>query len=242
MADSAAAQLPLVARLNKESKKLHKLSNSLVNTKLVALLSDRELYGKALASFYYVFSALEDAVDKALERNDPDLLKFKDTLKGGLYRAPGFREDVEYFLGSDWEQRYKLRSEAVAAYESHLQQLSAQQPRLLLAHVFTQHLAAASGGQMVRRWARRHLGLPEDKGTAAFEFKGDSNNTLRSHFKKQLDEWGRSLSEEEVQAFIGQHFAAFHHNNAIIRAFHVSLTSMLRGLARILPPRLLLGP
>lgn len=62
------------------------------------------------------------------------------------------------------------QTEAVAAYKEHLRKLAAQQPLLLLAHAYTQYMAMAAGGQIIRRAARRQMGLPEDRGTAAFEF------------------------------------------------------------------------
>ena len=60
MADTA----PLSTRLRKASRKIHTVSDSLVNIKLIALLTDRELYARALSRFYYVFTALERALDE----------------------------------------------------------------------------------------------------------------------------------------------------------------------------------
>ncbi|KXZ45422.1 hypothetical protein GPECTOR_55g328 [Gonium pectorale] len=219
MAENSAGTQGLCAHFNRTSRKIHTLSNSLVNAKLVALFSDRELYGKALACFYYVFAALEAALDQALNAGDPDMLQFREPLKGGLYRAVGFRQDLEYYLGKDWEAACP-KSKALQEYE---------------------HLAAASGGQIVKRAVRKHFRLPEDAGTSAFDFPGESNNTLRSQLKSKLDAWGRGLSSEEVEQLTDEHLAAFAYNNGIIRAFPVSTAAMLRGLLRVLPQRLLAG-
>jgi heme oxygenase len=54
--------------------------------------------------------------------------------------------------------------------QAHLARLAVHEPRLLIAHSATQHLAVASGGQIIARMARKHLRLPEDAGTAAYEF------------------------------------------------------------------------
>jgi len=56
---------PLHARLTKESRKVHSVSDALVNTRLVALLCDRLLYARAIGCFYFVFARLERAFDAA---------------------------------------------------------------------------------------------------------------------------------------------------------------------------------
>jgi heme oxygenase len=63
------------------------------------------------------------------------------------------------------------RTPAVTAYTEHLDALGESRPLLLLAHSYTQHLAMAMGGQIIRRHARKAMKLPEDEGTAVFEFE-----------------------------------------------------------------------
>lgn len=62
-------------------------------------------------------------------------------------------------------------SRALEEYKAHLSVLGKEDPSLLLAHAYTQHLAVAAGGQIIRRLARKHMGLPGDAGTAAFEYE-----------------------------------------------------------------------
>jgi hypothetical protein len=50
------------------------------------------------------------------------------------------------------------------AYSARLRRLAAEQPLLLLAHAFTQHLAGLSGGRIIKRLARKYMKLPDDKG------------------------------------------------------------------------------
>ena len=57
------------------------------------------------------------------------------------------------------------------AYVEHLEQLGRRCPILLVAHAYTQHMAMAAGGKIIRRLARKAMKLPEDAGTAIFEFE-----------------------------------------------------------------------
>ncbi|KAG2446881.1 hypothetical protein HYH02_008037 [Chlamydomonas schloesseri] len=232
---------PLSKRLSKASRKIHNVSDSLVNARLIALFSDKDLYARALGCFYYVFVALEGALDEALKKGDEDVSKFKDVLKGGLYRAPGFKQDVQDYLGATWQAQLGPKSQALKDYEAHLAHLGKTDPALLLAHSYTQHLAMATGGQIIKRWARKIFQLPDDVGTAAFDYPGEmSSNTLRSAFKKQFDEWGAAQPQEVQDKLLSEHVAAFGHNNAIIRAFPLPASAVIAGAIRVTPRPVLL--
>lgn len=38
-------------------------------------------------------------------------------LKGGLYRAPGFKQDVQHYLGATWQAQLGTKSQALKDYE-----------------------------------------------------------------------------------------------------------------------------
>jgi len=59
---------------------------------------------------------------------------------------------------------------AVAAYLARVREAAAEDPRLLVAHAFTQHLALLAGGQFIAKTVRRQLALPAGAGTAAYHF------------------------------------------------------------------------
>ena len=61
--------MKLTDRLRSASKSAHSLSDALVNARLVVLFTDRILYARALACFYFVFKALEDALAKAFDKD-----------------------------------------------------------------------------------------------------------------------------------------------------------------------------
>lgn len=118
-----------------------------------------------------------------------------------LYRAAAFQSDLELFLGPEWRADLRAHCSAlpqVEAYCAHLAALAAARPLLLAAHSFTQHLAVASGGQIVARMVRRGLGLQGPQGTAAFDYGGEQR-ALKDAFKHEFNALAAVLSEEEVQ-------------------------------------------
>ncbi|KAL4436102.1 hypothetical protein ABPG77_005550 [Micractinium sp. CCAP 211/92] len=224
----------MTERLNANSKKIHKRSNALLLAKVATLFTDRTLYGMAIGQFYPIFVELEGALQRAAE-SDERIAALKATLQP-LWRVPAYETDLAFYLGASWRSRIPP-SDAVDAYVARLQEVARERPLLLLAHTFTQHTAGLSGGRVVRRMARKYMSLPEDQGTAIFEFPGGVE--LKEAFKAQLDAVGEGLSEEEVQAILDEQIVAFEHNIRIMKEFKVGLLPQLRAPLRLLPPHVL---
>ena len=79
MGTDAHPPSPLSQRLKRASRETHSLSNALVSARLVALFTDRALYGRALGCFYLVHAELERCLDDAA----------KDPSKCSGCRLPG---------------------------------------------------------------------------------------------------------------------------------------------------------
>lgn len=58
-AAAADAQPKFTDELRAASRAAHRVSDVLVNARLLVLFTNRTLYGRALAAFYFVFQALE---------------------------------------------------------------------------------------------------------------------------------------------------------------------------------------
>ncbi|KAL4422440.1 hypothetical protein ABPG75_008637 [Micractinium tetrahymenae] len=224
----------LTERLNANSKKIHKRSNAMLLAKVATLFTDRTLYGMAIGQFYPIFVELEGALRAAVE-SDERIAPLKPTLQP-LWRVPAYEADLAFYLGPDWRARIPA-SKAVDAYVARLREVAVEWPLLLLAHTFTQHTAGLSGGRVVKRMARKYMHLPEDQGTAIFEFPGGVE--LKEAFKARLDAVGQGLSEEEVQAVLDEQIVAFEHNIRIMKEFKIGLLPQLRAPLRLLPPHVL---
>lgn len=222
----------LTQRLIDNSSNVHKQSNALLLTKVAALFTDPVLYGKAIGCFYLVFVELEAALRKAMAA-DKRMGALRGTLEP-LWRVPAYEKDLQFYLGKDFAEQIP-RSNAIQAYVDRCRELGDSQPLLLLAHAFTQHTAGLSGGRVLKKMCRKYMNLPEDQGTAIFEFPGDVE--LKEAFKEQLDEVGRGLSEDEIQQILDEQIVAFNHNIAIIRAFKVSWKDRFQALFRVVGVR-----
>ena len=216
-----------------ESKKSHSISDALVNSRLVMLYMDPHLYGRALAIFFYVFRALEAALESSSMAKDETKMK----LLRRLYRSSQFQKDLEFYLSSSWQEEAEIvrsSNPSLLRYEQHLQQLSKEgDGDLLIAHAYTQFMAVLSGGQILKSLAKKYLQIKarEEKGsgslissasasTQSFEYLAEpSTSSLKAEFKAFADDLGKVMGSEQRRRFLSEHLFAFRSNNETIRSF-----------------------
>ncbi|GAB4814657.1 hypothetical protein N2152v2_001703 [Parachlorella kessleri] len=220
----------LTKRLKAAGKELHTISDALVNARLVALFTSRELYGRALGCFYHVHKQLDSALQRS---DDKTIIKLQTVLKP-LYRTEAYERDLQFYLGPNWRQRVPVTA-PIKAYTDHLEELAKLRPLLLLAHSHSQHLAMLSGGQIMGGLARKGMGLPEGEGTAAFEYQGKVGG-IRSAYLSALDEEGSHMDDATLQRLLHEKRVSFQMNNQIIRSFRMGYLAPLKAAARLMPP------
>ena len=67
LSDTEEQNLPFSVQLRQASRRKHSISDALVNSRLINLLVDPKLYARALGCFYYIFNAVEDGLDLAVQ-------------------------------------------------------------------------------------------------------------------------------------------------------------------------------
>lgn len=161
---------------------------------------DKEEYARYLMVLYYVYDALE----RALERHatHPTLQPtYNPTL---LARASTLVADVAYLLDTpeaDWKS-HPIHAQLIARpppiltkYVDRLQSLAdSSDPSPLLAHSYVRYLGDLSGGQVIRRRTAKAYGLDEESGNgvAFYNFnKLGSNQPATVGDMKKIKEWFR---------------------------------------------------
>jgi heme oxygenase len=117
-----------------------------------------------------------------------------------LYRASAFKGDLEFFLGPHWRDYIATHSTSnyLRAYLHHLETLADRQPLLLIAHSYTQHLAVASGGQILAKLVQKGLKV-DAEAVASFSYSTGRPRDLKLEFKRIIDNTGESISRDEFQ-------------------------------------------
>ncbi|KAL6774054.1 HMOX2 [Auxenochlorella protothecoides x Auxenochlorella symbiontica] len=225
----------LTQEFRTQTRGIHSISDALVNARLVFLLADRTLYGRALTCFYLVHKQLDMSLHAAaVSTSNTDLKAFVPLLTEAA-RTSAFEADMAFFLGPDWGTQL-VRTPAVEAYVSHLQHLEDTAPLALLAHAYTQHMALLAGGRLLAASVAKGMGLQAGgAGTAAFTFppRDRTGRGLRGDYKDALNKLGRELDAPTRSLLLAEHAKAFELNNAVIREFHIGLQRPLLGSIRL---------
>ncbi|MDX2271800.1 MAG: biliverdin-producing heme oxygenase [Cyanobacteriota bacterium] len=136
----------------------------------------KKSYSRYVGNFYFVYSALEEAFTQLQDHPVVGKLYYPE-----LWRKPSLEEDLTYFCGSNWAATVHP-SPACQLYVKRIQEIAQQDPVLLVAHAYTRYIGDLSGGQILKKIAKRAMGLPDGVGMAFYDFELIKHEGL---FKKQ---------------------------------------------------------
>jgi heme oxygenase len=165
-------------------------------------------YASFLCQLYYVYEALE----KHLERL-PKQWKHFDLEE--LRRVPAIVADLQHFGAVT--ALADFHSPSTQQYVDHLEQLSRENPLLLLSHAYTRYLGDLSGGQILAREIAKAYGLSEaGPGTAFYRFEELQTSLKHAKVQYRLSMDALELSTEQKDALVHEAKVAFVLNVALM--------------------------
>ncbi|XP_063834292.1 uncharacterized protein LOC135083483 [Ostrinia nubilalis] len=200
-------------RMRKATRKIHSVSDALVNAKFAISLRDETVWGGGLFVFYHIFAFLEDAKDRL---NLPDYNRL--FVHKTLYRKSAFEADLNHYLGEEWQSLPK--SAALENYLEHLQDLEKENPTLLMAYVYHLYLGLLSGGQILSKKRKMFGGKTSEEAYVdkVTDFSGVDIGQLKNDFRTVMNEISEKMSDDEQQAFIDESNQVFLMNNLIVNS------------------------
>jgi heme oxygenase len=174
----------LATKLREGTKKAHTMAE---NTGFIACFLkgtvEKNSYRKLVASLYYVYTAMETAMDR--HRNHPVLSKmyFPE-----LNRQESLEQDLTYYFGSNWREQLEP-SAATQEYVQRIQEISDTEPELLVAHLYSRYLGDLSGGQILKKIAMNAMNLSGSQGVAFYHFKQiPDEKAFKNQYRQALNE------------------------------------------------------
>ncbi|KAG3025640.1 hypothetical protein JG687_00013895 [Phytophthora cactorum] len=207
-----ATPLSLTGQMRAATREIHNVSDNLVNLKLVVALTDKQLYGRALMLFYYVYAQLEAAIR---DHKDHEAFRGLYEILNEIARADGIAKDLRFYLGEDWDTKYQP-TQAVQDYIKHLQELGEKDPILVLPYCYHMYMAMLAGGTMIKKLVKRSFAPPEGEGLNCFAFDVKSNKVLRDTIKEKID--AVPHDEETKKLILAESMACFKMNNQVVRS------------------------
>ncbi|CAG9792372.1 unnamed protein product [Diatraea saccharalis] len=200
-------------RMRRATRKIHSVSDALVNAKFAISLRDETVWGGGLFVFYHIFAYLEDAKGRL---KMPDLNRL--FVHKSLHRKSAFEEDLQHYLGDSWKTLPK--SSALENYLEHLQGLEKENPTLLMAYVYHLYLGLLSGGQILAKKRKMFGDKKENAGYVdkVTDFSDVDISKLKNDFRDVMNQIAENMSDQEQQAFIEESNQVFLMNNLIVNS------------------------
>jgi heme oxygenase (biliverdin-producing, ferredoxin) len=173
----------LASKLWVGTKKAHTMAENVGFVKcFLKGVVEKSSYRKLVGNFYFIYSAMEEEMDK--HQNHPIISKihFKE-----LYRKQTLEQDLAFYYGANWREQVQLSS-AGEVYVKRIREISEKEPELLISHSYTRYLGDLSGGQILKGIAQTAMNLT-DGGTAFYEFADISDEkAFKVKYRAALDE------------------------------------------------------
>ncbi|WP_088894010.1 heme oxygenase (biliverdin-producing) [Leptolyngbya ohadii] len=174
----------LATKLREGTKKAHTMAENVGFVKcFLKGVVEPTSYRKLAANFYFVYSAMEEEMERHREHPIVSKIYFSE-----LNRKASLEQDMRYYFGNNWREQIVL-SPAGEAYVQRIREISNTAPELLIAHSYTRYLGDLSGGQILKNIAQRAMNLAEGEGTAFYEFEEITDEkAFKSQYRQTLDE------------------------------------------------------
>lgn len=143
---------------------------------------DRSTYASFLARLHDPYAALEAGLRR--HRSHPVL---RQIYFPELERRAAIERDLDHLHDGTWSGAF-ARTPAARAYADRIHDLAEQEPELLVAHAYTRYLGDLSGGQVMARQLRKHLGIEGEAGLEFFSFPGVPDvDAFKVRYRAALD-------------------------------------------------------
>lgn len=154
----------------------------------------RELFKRGTEALYFVYSALEEEIEKNNDHHQFAPIYFPTE----LHRSEALARDLEYFYGEDWEKQISLSS-GTKPYVDRIHEVGEKDPVLLVAHSYTRYMGDLSGGQILKKVAQRALKLPSTgEGLNFYQFEGiHSHSGFKQLYRSRMNEIEMDIETKE---------------------------------------------
>lgn len=207
----------LASKLREGTKKSHSMAE---NTGFVACFLKGTVeptsYRKLVANLYFVYSAMEEEMQRHREHPLLSQLYFPE-----LNRKASLEQDLTYYFGQNWKEQV-APSASAQDYVARIREVSNENPELLVSHLYTRYLGDLSGGQILKKIAQNAMNLSDGQGTSFYEFEQiPDEKAFKVMYRDRLD----SLPVDEATAdrIVDEANAAFGMNMAMFKELEGNL-------------------
>jgi len=213
----------LAGQLREGTKKSHTMAE---NTGFVACflkgVVEKTSYRKLISDLYFVYKAMEEEIERLVKEDHPVIkhIGFQE-----LFRRKTLEKDLLFYYGNNWINEITI-SDSAQLYVNRIREVANQSPELLVGHHYTRYIGDLSGGQILKKIAKKALNLNGDDGLNFYEFKLIKDEKL---FKKSYSETLNQLPIDQniADKIIDEANQAFTYNMNMFKELEGNLIAAL---------------
>ena len=213
----------LAGQLREGTKKSHTMAE---NTGFVACflkgVVEKTSYRRLISDLYFVYKAMEEEIERLVKEDHPVIkhIGFQE-----LFRRKTLEKDLLFYYGNNWINEITI-SDSAQLYVNRIREVANQSPELLVGHHYTRYIGDLSGGQILKKIAKKALNLNGDDGLNFYEFKLIKDEKL---FKKSYSETLNQLPIDQniADKIIDEANQAFTYNMNMFKELEGNLIAAL---------------
>ncbi|XP_053997720.1 heme oxygenase 2 [Hylaeus anthracinus] len=215
-------------KMRKATKRVHTISDALVNAKLAFGFLDDSVWADGLLVFYEIFRYLEGAMFR-LSSTKIGLFPLEK-----LQRTKAFERDLDFYLGKGWMKNYSPR-DSVIKYLMRLREIEDTDPTLLTAYIYHLYMGLLSGGIILRKkrlLMQKVLPFKETEmsGNSITDFESNSIYELKQNMRDTMNKIAEMLDEDTKNKLLEESKIVFALNNEIIKSVHGAGTVLFKKI------------
>jgi len=193
----------LATKLREGTKKAHTMAENVGFIKCYLKGTvEKNSYRKLVANFYFVYSAMETEMERYRQHPVLSKIYFPE-----LNRRASLEQDLAFYYGPNWKEKIEA-SPAAKVYVQRIQEISATEPELLIAHSYTRYIGDLSGGQILKGITERAMNLSDSQGTAFYRFESiPDEKQFKAKYRQAMNEL--PVDEATVERIVAEANAAF---------------------------------
>nr|YP_009510866.1 heme oxygenase [Gracilaria gracilis]AXI96539.1 heme oxygenase [Gracilaria gracilis] len=211
----------LAQQLREGTTKSHSMAENVSFVKsFLGGVVDKKSYRKLLANLFFVYTALEEEIEKNKTHFAVQSIYFPE-----LNRTSSLKQDLEYYYGSNWAGQICISS-ATKIYVDRIRNISINQPELLIAHAYTRYMGDLSGGQILKRIAQTAMNLSNDEGTAFYNFHNiKDDKKFKMIYRHALD--NAPIDQMQIKEIIAEANIAFNLNMKVFQELNSNFIKIM---------------
>nr|YP_009944610.1 Heme oxygenase [Osmundea sinicola]QFR99904.1 Heme oxygenase [Osmundea sinicola] len=213
--------LNLAQKLREGTTKSHSMAENVSFVKsFLGGVVDKRSYRKLVANLFFIYSAIEEELERNKDHKVVKYIYFPQ-----LYRKNSLVEDLKYYYGHNWSECIES-SAATKIYIERIHQIGYNNPELLIAHSYTRYIGDLSGGQILKNIAKNAMQLPNNSGTAFYDFNMiEDEKIFKDQYRNSLN--NIPLNSLEIEQIISEANIAFNLNMKIFQELNSNVFKIM---------------